>query len=262
MAFNFQKPFSNFIVVCLLCSLLTSHFQVFVNGDDWFSPALGTWYGDPNGSGSGGACGWADDVKLAPFSSMIAAGNSRIFLNGKGCGNCYQIKCNRTPYCSGKPITVTITDECPGACNDVPFHFDLSGFAFGAMANPGQEYNLRNLGQVDIQYQRVACNYGGANIAFKIDAATNPYWFATAIEYGNGDGGLWSVEIAHSGSQGFVPMRNIWGAVWQADVNPSNFLGPFSFRLTSASTNNVVIATNAVPSGFVPGQTYFSNVNF
>ena len=65
-----------------------------------------------------------------------------------------QIKCTRTPYCSGKPITTTITDECPGACNDVPFHFDLSGFAFGAMANPGQDENLRNLGQVDIQHQR------------------------------------------------------------------------------------------------------------
>ena len=107
---------------------------------------------------------------------------------------------------------------------------------------------------------RVACNYGGTKIAFKIDAKTNPNWFATAIEYENGDGGVGSVEMAPSGSQGFVPMKNIWGAVWQADVNPS-FRGPFSFRLTS-STNKVLIARNAVPSTFVPGQTYFSNVNF
>ncbi|KAI3770315.1 hypothetical protein L6452_01443 [Arctium lappa] len=256
MAFNLQNPFSNFIVLCSIFSLLASHFEL----SDGFSPALGTWYGDRKGAGSGGACGWANDVQSPPFSSMIAAGNSRIFLNGKGCGSCYQIKCSRSPYCSGKPITVTITDECPGACNDVPFHFDLSGTAFGAMANPGQDENLRNLGQVDIQYQRVACNYGGTKIAFKIEKATNPNWFATAIEYADGDGGLKTVEIAPSGSQGFVPMKNIWGAVWQFDINPS-FHGPFSFRLTSP-TNKVVIAQNAVPQGFVPGQTYFSNLNF
>ncbi|KAJ9552340.1 hypothetical protein OSB04_016385 [Centaurea solstitialis] len=285
MAFNLENPFSNFIVLFSVCYLLATHFELFVNGDDGtadgfqvyvngtdgvevlvngtdgFSPALGTWYGDRRGSGSGGACGWADDVKSPPFSSMIAAGNSRIFLGGKGCGNCYQIKCSRAPFCSGRPITVTVTDECPGRCNDVPFHFDLSGFAFGALANPGQDENLRNLGQVDIQYQRVPCNYGGTKIAFKIQAKSNPNWFATAIEYANGDGGLGSVEIAPAGSQAFVHMKNIWGAVWQFDINPS-FRAPYSFRLTSSPTRKVVIATNAVPSGFVPGQTYFSNVNF
>ena len=68
--------------------------------------------------------------------------------------------------CSGKPITVTITDECPGHCDDVPFHFDLSGHAFGAMAKPGQENNLRQRGRVDIQFRRyrkpqylVVCKY-------------------------------------------------------------------------------------------------------
>ncbi|GKE22357.1 barwin-like endoglucanase, partial [Tanacetum coccineum] len=55
-----------------------------------YSPALGTWYGDPNGAGSGGACGLANDVQNAPYHAMIAAGNSRIFKQGKGCGECYQ----------------------------------------------------------------------------------------------------------------------------------------------------------------------------
>ncbi|KAI3755209.1 hypothetical protein L1987_55005 [Smallanthus sonchifolius] len=225
-----------------------------------FSPALGTWYGDPNGAGSGGGCGWGNDVQSPPFSAMIAAGNSRIYLHGKGCGDCYQIKCNRAPYCSQKPITVTITDECPGACNDVPFHFDLSGTAFGALANPGQASNLRNLGQVDIQYRRVPCYYGSTKIAFKIDAATNRNWFATTIEFEDGDGGLQSVEIAPYGTQSFVPMNNNWGAVWAINIHPL-FHGPFSFRLTSP-TNKVVVARNVVPRGFVPGYVYYSNVNF
>ncbi|KAL8222749.1 hypothetical protein R6Q57_020148 [Mikania cordata] len=261
MASNLQNYVLIFIFisisVCLVSSVFSSHSYPERYG---FSSALGTWYGDPNGAGSGGACGWANDVQSPPFSAMIAAGNSRIYLHGKGCGDCYQIKCNREPYCSKKPITVTITDECPGACNDVPFHFDLSGHAFGAMANPGQAANLRNLGQVDIEYRRVSCHYGRTKLAFKIDPATNPNWFATTVEFENGDGGLRSVEIAPYGSQRFVPMNNIWGAVWAVDFH-SPFHGPLSFRLTSP-TKQVLVARNVVPRGFVPGYTYFSHVNF
>ncbi|XP_076941153.1 expansin-B15-like [Bidens hawaiensis] len=254
MAFTIQTILATFISLCLISSFL-----IFVNGDG-FAPALGTWYGDPNGAGSGGACGWGDDVTSPPFSAMIAAGNSRIFMQGRGCGECYQLKCNRKPYCSGYPVTVTITDECPGACNNVPFHFDLSGHAFGAMANPGQAANLRNLGQVDIQFQRVPCNYGATNIAFKIDSGTNPNWFAVRIEFAEGDGALQSVEIAPSGTRNFIPMKNLWGEVWFANINPS-FSGPFSFRLTSP-VNQVVVARNVVPSGYALGKTYYSNVNF
>ncbi|KVI01785.1 expansin-B15-like [Cynara cardunculus var. scolymus] len=256
-----------FVFLTLVSSLFISHSSCLspkllanTNGGDGFLPALGTWYGDPRGAGSGGACGWADDVKSPPFSAMIAAGNAKIYLHGKGCGDCYQIKCNRRPYCSGNPITVTITDECPGACNDVPFHFDLSGTAFGAMSSPGQADNLRNLGQVDIQYRRVPCNYGNTKIAFKIDAKTNPNWFATAIEFVDGVGEVQVVKIAQAGSKTFVPMYNSWGAVWAANINPP-FRGPYSFLLTSPK-NKTIVAYEVVPSNFVPGQTYYSHVNF
>ncbi|KAJ0442113.1 putative rlpA-like protein, double-psi beta-barrel [Helianthus annuus] len=235
-------------------------------GQKGFSSALATWYGDETGSGSGGACGWEDDVKYPPFSSMIAAGNANIFLKGKGCGHCFQaclhtqIFCSRQPYCSGKPVTVTISDECPGACNDVPFHFDLSGFAFGSMANPGQDHNLRQLGQVDVSYQRVPCSYGGTDIAFRVDKKCNPYWFGVALEYADGDGGFQSVEIAEGGTQNFVGMNNIWGAVWERDIDPS-FQPPYSFRLTSAD-GKTSVANNVIPQSFAVGQKYLSNVNF
>ncbi|KAD7479948.1 hypothetical protein R6Q59_008741 [Mikania micrantha] len=225
-----------------------------------FSPALATWYGDPYGAGSGGACGWSNDVQSPPFSAMIAAGNANIYLQGKGCGNCYQILCTRPPYCSMNPVTVTITDECPGACNNVPFAFDLSGTAFGAMSSPGQADNLRNLGRVDVQYRRVPCNYGITKIAFKTDPMANPYWFALTVQFCDGNGGLSSVEVAANGSQQFRLMKNIWGAVWAVDVDPS-FRGPYSFRLI-ALNNEQVIAINALPFGFVPGKSYYSLVNF
>lgn len=89
---------------------------------------------------------------------------------------------------------------------------------------------------------------------------SNPYWFAMAIEFCQGDGALSSVEVAPNGSPQFRWMENIWGAVWAAHVDPS-FRGPYSFKLISRN-NEAVVAFNVVPYTFVPGQTYYSQVNF
>ncbi|XP_026400329.1 putative expansin-B2 [Papaver somniferum] len=226
-----------------------------------FLSAAATWYGGPNGTGSdGGACGYGSDVGKPPFSSMISAGGPSLFRSGKGCGTCYQVKCTAHSSCSGKPVTVVITDECPG-CVSQSTHFDLSGTAVGAMAISGKAQQLRNVGVLQIQYKRVACNYAGTNIVFKVDAGSNPNHFATLVEYQNGQSDIASIDLQDiSVSSNWRPMQRLWGAVWKLD-SATALKGPFSLRLKSAN-GETIVAKNVIPAGWRAGVTYRSNINF
>ncbi|KAM3281966.1 expansin-B15-like [Capsicum chacoense] len=243
------------VSVCSSRSFITGNFNT-----SGFSSAVATWYGDPTGAGSGGACGLEDDVAKAPYNAMITAGNQVLFQHGSGCGACYQVMCNQNKECSGKPITVALTDECPGTCNDDPVHFDLSGTAFGAMSKSGQADRLRKLGRIDISYKRVTCDYK-QNIMFKVDKGSNPNFFAVAIEAENGDGKLSLVEIKPTGSNKWFPMQQMFGATWSTNVYPDKQKPPFSIRITSQNKHQVQ-ADNVIPVNWQSNATYNSNVNF
>ncbi|KAK6162564.1 hypothetical protein DH2020_002405 [Rehmannia glutinosa] len=200
------------------------------SGPDW-STARASWYGNPSGAGSdGGACGYQNAVETAPFSSLITAAASSIYDSGKACGTCYQVKCTTTAVCSGNPVTVVITDECPGC---------------------------------DSQSILVDCNFPGVSVVFRVDPGSNANYFATAIEYEDGDG-LAGVELKQAADSGgaWLKMQQSWGAVWKVDL-PSNFPAPFSIRLTGGNNSGkTVVANNVIPANYKPGQTYRSLVNF
>uniref|UniRef100_A0A0D9VJ45 Expansin-like EG45 domain-containing protein n=1 Tax=Leersia perrieri TaxID=77586 RepID=A0A0D9VJ45_9ORYZ len=250
--------------VALACFALRSFASVdYDRKPSGWSVAGATWYGPPNGSGTdGGACGYQGDVGQPPFNSMISAGSPSIYESGKGCGSCYQVKCSGNPFCSGNPVTVVLTDLCPGgACLEEPVHFDLSGTAFGAMAHPGQADQLRNAGKLQVQYSRVPCNWHGVDIAFRVEAGSNPYYLAVLIEDEAGDGDLSAVELMQGGGGGgWAAMQQSWGAVWKYNSGPP-LQAPMSIRLTSGS-GKTLVASNVIPAGWQPGGTYRSIVNF
>ncbi|KAK6777531.1 hypothetical protein RDI58_024248 [Solanum bulbocastanum] len=196
---------------------------------DAFSPAMATWYGDSAGAGSG------------------------------------NVMCKEKSACSEIPIKVTITDECPGSCGNygAPFHFNLSGTAFWALAKPGQADLLRGDGILNIGYKRVACNYPQTTVIFKMDQGSNPSYFSCVIEFENGGGDLGLVELQSSTGldNKWLAMQQSWGANWKIEL-PPQMKPPFSIRLTTLDSNKTLVASNVIPLNWAPGQIYHSLVNF
>ncbi|KAK3164263.1 hypothetical protein QOZ80_1AG0014980 [Eleusine coracana subsp. coracana] len=111
---------------------------------------------------------------------------------------------------------------------------------------------------------RVPCKWQAVDVAFKVDGGSNPFYLALLIEYESGDGDLRSVELMQTGatSGGWAPMQQSWGAVWRYGSSGGAALqASFSVRLTTGS-GKTLVATNVIPAGWKPGDTYRSVVNY
>ncbi|CAM0956229.1 unnamed protein product [Alopecurus aequalis] len=228
-----------------------------------WTPARATWYGQPNGAGpddNGGACGFKH-VNRYPFMSMGSCGNQPLFKDGKGCGSCYKIRCKKDQSCSGRTETVIITDMnyYPVA----PFHFDLSGTAFGRLAKPGLNDKLRHSGIIDIEFTRVPCEFPGLKIGFHVEEYSNPVYFAVLVEYEDGDGDVVQVDLMESRGPGggrWTRMRESWGSIWRLDSN-HRLQAPFSIRIRNES-GKTLIANKVIPANWRPNTFYRSFVQY
>lgn len=110
--------------------------------------------------------------------------------------------------------------------------------------------------------RRIECNYPGRSIAFHVDSGSNQEYFATLVEYEDGDGDLAKVELKEALDSGsWDSMQQSWGAVWKIDKG-SPLRAPFSIKLTTLESGKTIVANNVIPAGWTPGQTYRSIVNF
>ncbi|KAJ6701621.1 EXPANSIN-A15 [Salix koriyanagi] len=224
-----------------------------------WSQAHATFYGDETASETmGGACGYGNLFQTG-YGTDTAALSTTLFNSGYACGTCYQIKCTNAPACYGAIATVTATNICPpnwskdsnkgGWCNPPRVHFDMSKPAFMKIAQ-------WKAGIVPVMYRRVPCvRIGGLRFRFQ----GNGYWLLVYVTNVGGGGDIASMWVKGSRT-GWISMSHNWGASYQAFAS----LGgqALSFKITSYTTKQTVIALNVSPSNWAVGMTYKSSVNF
>ncbi|KAL4602670.1 hypothetical protein ACB092_10G070500 [Castanea dentata] len=223
--------------------------------------AHATFYGDETASETmGGACGYGN-LFANGYGTDTAALSSTLFNNGYACGTCYQIKCFQSPWCSSGVTftTVTATNLCPpnwsqdsnagGWCNPPRVHFDMSKPAFMKIAQ-------WQAGIVPVMYRRVPC---GRTDGLRFSFQGNGYWLLVYVMNVGGGGDIANMWV--KGSQtGWISMTHNWGASYQAFAT----LGgqPLSFRITSYTTKETIIAWNVAPANWQVGLTYGTSLNF
>ncbi|KAM2282921.1 hypothetical protein ACFXTI_032088 [Malus domestica] len=223
--------------------------------------AHATFYGDETASETmGGACGYGNLFSNG-YGTDTAALSSTLFNNGYACGTCYQIKCYGASACFGnvKFTTVTATNLCPpnwsqdsndgGWCNPPRTHFDMAKPAFMKIAQ-------WKAGIVPVMYRRVPCmRSGGIRFSFQ----GNGYWLLVYVMNVGGGGDIASMWVKGSRS-GWIQMSHNWGASYQAFATLKG--QALSFRLTSYTSKETIIAWNVAPPSWNVGLTYNSNTNF
>jgi hypothetical protein len=176
----------------------------------------------------------------------------------------FQIRCTRAnnPFCSGQTKTVVITDM-----NYYPvakYHFDLSGTAFGALAMPGRNDQLRHAGIIDMQFRRVPCNFRGMKVNFYILRGANPNYLPVLVQYANRDGTVVKMDVMRSTNGRptgrWESMYRSWGSVWRCD-SYERLMGPLSLRVTSES-GKTLVANNVIPAGWKGDTSYSSKIQF
>ncbi|CAN1307939.1 EXPA9 [Linum perenne] len=241
---------------CLLLGLTI--FSIFLDdcvAHEW-KRAHATFYeGGP--STFGGACAFKDVEKLG-YGTNTAALSSALFMGGRSCGACFELRCVDDPqWCKlGQPsLMVTATDHCPpndagGWCNPPREHFDFAWPAFFRIVKPGT-------GIIPVEYRRVPClKQGGIRFTF----GGNP-WFIQVVITNVGDAGdVTAVEVKVEGTEEWTRMDRDWGETWKTGNH--ELCGKcLTFKVTT-SDGRCVTAVNAAPIGWQFGQTYESRINF
>ncbi|CAN1196864.1 EXPA2 [Linum perenne] len=246
---------------CLLLGLTI--FSIFLDdcvAHEW-KRAHATFYeGGP--STFGGACAFKDVEKLG-YGTNTAALSSALFMGGRSCGACFELRCVDDPqWCKlGQPsLMVTATDHCPpnpslpsnagGWCNPPLEHFDIAKPAFHTLAE-------EKCGIIPVEYRRVPCRKQGG---IKFSFSGNPWFIQVVITNVAGAGDVTAVAVKVEGTEVWTNMERDWGETWKTSNH--ELCGKcLTFKVTS-SDGRCVTAHNVAPKDWQFGQTYESRENF
>lgn len=222
--------------------------------DKKWKDATATWYPGQPGEGNpdGGACGYGN-LNQTAHKRMSTAVSGALWMDERGCGACYKVKCVSDPLCRAKPIRVTVTDHCPGGgatdwCGAGKAHFDMTREAFKAMSIKGQEDNFPHY-MNRVIYKRVPCVYKKKNIAFFFKTDSNDWWKILTLLSVGGPGTVTDVFIKPAGYTDYYQMRHNWGASF--DIQASDVLrGPFYIKLVNMITKQTLECPRPIPEDF------------
>ncbi|KAF0911695.1 hypothetical protein E2562_011695 [Oryza meyeriana var. granulata] len=233
---------------------------------DWYEGSA-TFYGDPSGIGDdfGGACGYVSNDIVSLYSTRTAALSTPLFADGNGCGQCYELRCVKSPWCNpGSPsVVVTGTNLCPpnwylasdngGWCNPPRHHFDMAPPSFLKLAQ-------RVAGIVPVQYRRVPCQRTGG-VRFCLQG--NRYWLLIYVMNVGGAGDVSSVSVKRSGgSNPWIQAAHNWGITYQLFAEVDNSV-PLDVKLTTySSPQQTIIVDDAISSWWITGLCYQGSNNF
>ncbi|CAN1195581.1 Expansin-like B1 [Linum perenne] len=249
---GFAPKYGNYYA--LIGAILVMFTPSLTLGDDYvYSRA--TYYGSPDCLGTpSGACGYGEFGRNVNDAN-VAGVSYKLWMNGTGCGACYQVRCKTPSLCKEDGVNIVVTDHGEGDRTD----FILSPRAYGRMANrPEHAIELYKYGVVDVEYKRIACKYAGYNVLFKVNEHSKyPNYLAIVLLYQAGQYDVMAVEIWQDDCKQWRAMRRAYGAVWDVASPPR---GPVKLRFQVMSSVEVtwIEAKSVIPDEWKAGVTMSS----
>ncbi|XP_077247238.1 expansin-like B1 [Tasmannia lanceolata] len=220
-----------------------------------FVSSRATYYGSPDCLGTPtGACGFGE------FGRNINGGDvgavAKLYMNGTGCGACYQVRCTHPQLCNDDGAKITVTDHGEGDHTD--FILNLRAYAKLARSNMAAELIAR--GVIDVEYRRISCQYPGYNLMFKIHENSRfPEYLAIVALYQAGQNDITALELWQEDCQQWRGMRRAFGAVWDM-ANPPRGAINIRFLVNGDEGQKWFQLRNVISSDWKAGVVYDSNI--
>ncbi|CAH9079980.1 unnamed protein product [Cuscuta epithymum] len=244
------------IVFCILCSIVL---LPIIRCSEQLENSIhtrATYFGSPECYGNpSGACGFGEYGHYVNGGKV--SGVSRLYMNGSGCGACYQVRCKIPTHCNNEGTKIVVTDYGEGDRTG----FILSVSAYSDMAVPGTANQLLAFGVVDVEYRRIPCRYNGYNLMIQVhEKSSFPNYIAIIPIYQSGLSDILVAQIWQGDSKEWSNMRRVYGGVFDHQNPPRN--GPLSFRFQTSLYGNTkwVEIPDVLPAEWQPGLAYDTHI--